>query len=38
MEPAKKKSFIARNLEWIALVVIVLAGLLVVWKVFWKMP
>ena len=35
MEPERKKSFIARNFEWIALVIVVLAGLLAVWRIFY---
>ena len=35
MEPGHKKTFIARNFEWIALVIVVLAGLIIVWKIFY---
>jgi hypothetical protein len=35
MEPDKKKSYIARNLEWITLVLVILAGLLIVWRLFY---
>jgi hypothetical protein len=35
MEQEKKKSFIAKNIEWIALVVLVLAGLIAIWQFFY---
>jgi len=35
MDPDNKKSFIVRNLEWIALVILVLAGLIIVWRIFY---
>ena len=35
MEPERKKSFIARNFEWIALVLLVLAGLIAAWRIFY---
>ncbi len=31
----KKKSFIVRNIEWIALIIIILAGLIVIWRFFY---
>jgi len=35
MEPEKKKSFILRNLEWIVLLILILAGLIVIWQFFY---
>lgn len=35
MEPGKKKSFIARNAEWITLIILVLAGLIAIWQFFY---
>ena len=35
MEPGKRKSFIARNIEWITLIILVLAGLIVIWQFFY---
>ncbi len=35
MEPGRKKSFIAKNFEWIALVILVLAGLIAAWRIFY---
>jgi len=35
MESEKKKSFIARNIEWIALVILILAGLIAIWQYFY---
>ena len=35
MEPARKKSFVARNREWITLIIVLLAGLIVVWRLFY---
>lgn len=35
MEPENKKSFIRRNIEWIALIILVLAGLLFIWQYFY---
>lgn len=35
MEQEKKKSFIARNIEWIALIILILAGLVVIWQFFY---
>jgi len=34
MKPEKKKSFIVRNIEWIALIILILAGLIAVWWFF----
>ena len=35
MEPGKRKSYLARNIEWITLIILVLAGLVVVWRLFY---
>jgi hypothetical protein len=35
MDPERKKSIIAKNFEWIALIILVLAGLIVVWRIFY---
>jgi hypothetical protein len=35
MDPDNKKSFVARNFEWIALLILVLAGLIIVWRIFY---
>jgi hypothetical protein len=35
MVQEKKKSFIVRNLEWIALIILVLGGLVFVWQYFY---
>jgi hypothetical protein len=35
MEPQKKKPYLLRNIEWIALIVLVLAGLIIVWRFFY---
>jgi len=35
MEPEKRKPFIVKNFEWIALVILVLAGLIIVWRIFY---
>ncbi len=35
MEPENKKSFIARNIEWIALIIVILAGLIAIWQFFY---
>jgi predicted negative regulator of RcsB-dependent stress response len=35
MESEKKKSFIARNIEWIALIILILAGLIAIWQYFY---
>ena len=35
MDPENKKHFIARNIEWIALVILVLAGLIIIWRIFY---
>ena len=35
MEPERKKPFVARNFEWIALLILVLAGLIIVWRIFY---
>ncbi len=35
MEPDKKKSFITRNFEWIALIILILAGLIAIWRYFY---
>ncbi len=35
MEPVKKKPFIVRNIEWIALIVLVLTGLITIWRIFY---
>jgi len=35
MEPERRKSFIAKNFEWIALIMLILAGLIAVWRIFY---
>ncbi len=35
MEPRKKKSFILRNIEWITLLILILAGLIAVWRIYY---
>jgi hypothetical protein len=35
MEPENKKSFIARNIEWITLIIVILAGLIAIWQFFY---
>ena len=35
MEPQKKKPYILRNIEWIALIVLALAGLIAIWRFFY---
>ncbi|HKZ66227.1 MAG TPA: hypothetical protein VJ111_07725 [Chitinophagaceae bacterium] len=35
MEPEKKKSYLAKNIEWIALIILVLAGLIAIWQYFY---
>jgi len=35
MEPGKKKPFIARNIEWIVLTILILGGLLAIWRIFY---
>jgi hypothetical protein len=35
MDKDNKKSFVARNFEWIALLILVLAGLIIVWRIFY---
>ena len=35
MEQEKKKAFIFKNLEWIALIIIILAGLIAIWQFFY---
>ena len=35
MEPGKKKSFIVRNIEWIALIILILSGLFAIWRMFY---
>lgn len=35
MEPENKKSFIAKNIEWIALIIVILAGLIAIWQFFY---
>jgi len=35
MEPGKKKSYIVRNIEWIALIILVVGGLIAIWRLFY---
>jgi len=35
MEPDKKKSRFLGNLEWIALIVLILGGLVIIWRIFY---
>jgi hypothetical protein len=35
MDPDKKKPFIVRNIEWIGLIILILGGLVAVWRVFY---
>jgi hypothetical protein len=35
MEPGKKKPFILRNVEWITLLILILAGLIAVWRIYY---
>ena len=35
MEPGKKKPFLVRNIEWIALIVLILTGLIAIWRIFY---
>jgi hypothetical protein len=34
MEPGKKKSFLMRNIEWIALIILIIAGLIAIWQYY----
>jgi predicted negative regulator of RcsB-dependent stress response len=36
MEPDKKKSFLLRNIEWIALIILIIAGLVALWQYYFK--
>jgi len=35
MEPGRKKSFIVRNIEWIALIILIVGGLIAIWRLFY---
>ncbi|MGZ5218576.1 MAG: hypothetical protein ACXWV2_09080 [Chitinophagaceae bacterium] len=35
MQQEKKKSYIVKNIEWIALIIIILTGLIVIWRFFY---
>jgi hypothetical protein len=35
MEQGKKKPFIIRNVEWITLLILILAGLIAVWRIYY---
>ncbi len=35
MGQEKKKSYIARNLEWITLLILIIGGLLIIWQIFF---
>jgi hypothetical protein len=35
MEPGKKKPFIVRNIEWITLIILILGGLVAIWRIYY---
>jgi len=35
MEQGKKKPFIVRNIEWIALIILILGGIVAIWRIFY---